>query len=487
MLALRDVLHQHRGRPLTLRFPAGGEVRYTNNRWLWGVGDVTIEGNGTAFCCTSDSPWDDDARPFNVKTPFHVFGGDVSRADEHRAGDPYTVGELLSEAVLADYEGQRVLIYGYDTQQGGFPPNPRFFHFTRVVGGALEAPLLWEPDDRWPDFEQFTGPIGRPRILSSLEREDYYHPRRIVLRNLRLLPNPNFDLAPSTLGADWLEMEDVEVNYVTFTICKDVRLRRVRGATWEPDKIIETLVMEDCDATAEFGGATGARVFRARNCRFAGDIRGSGPDMEFEGCTFAGAPVSKWGIWRHIDDRPVARLLFRDCTFDASPSPGLRHAINPGPDNSQPELLPMIEVLEVLSRGDIAVRSVGRWEAAPDKIWGDVAEGQPLMDRAGVVKGHVLGLYSAGRPVVQVEWLEPPVVGARYQFWLIFGRIDGGGNTVTGRDVPLWRGNFESVPEESARQEREVTDDRCDLPIDRSPALATSVVAVAENCSPARD
>ena len=437
------MLHQHRDRPLTLRFRAGGEVRYTNNRWLLGVGDVTIEANGTAFRCTSDSPWDDDARPFNTKTPFHVLG-DVSRAEEHRAGDPYTVGELWNEADLAGYEGQRVLIYGYDVQQGGFPPNPRHFHFTRVVGGALEDPLPWEPDDRWPDFEQFAGPIGRPRIF-SLEREDYYHPRRIVLRNLRLLPNPRFELGASTIGADWLEMEDVEANYITFTISKDVRLRRVRGAVWEPDKIIETLEMEDCDATDHFGGATGVRVFRARNCRFTGDVRGSSMDMEFEGCTFAAAPDAEWGIWRFIDDRAIPSLVFRNCTFDATASPNLLHAINPGADSSQPQLLPQIEVLEVLPGDAIAVRPVGRWEMDPNKLWGDMAEGQPLMDGTSAVKGYVLGLYSDGRPVVRVGWLEPPVVGAMYQFWLIFGRVDGGGNTVTGRDVPLWRGKFESV------------------------------------------
>jgi hypothetical protein len=440
---LRDVLHHHRDRPLTLHFAPGGEVHYVNNRWLWGVGDVTIEGNGTSFRCTSDSAWDADARPFNVKTPFHVLG-DVSRAEEHRRGDPFTVGELLSRARLADYEGQRILIYGYDTQQGGFPPNPRFFHFTRVTGGVLEDPLPWQPDDRWPDFEQFAGTVGRPRIL-SLDREDYCHPRRIVLRNLRLLPNPNFELAPSVLSADRLEMEDVEANYVTFTISKQVRLRRVRGAVWEPDKIIETLAMEDCDATRAFGGVTGVRRCVARNCRFAGDNRGSGPDMTFEGCTFVGAPNAEFGIWRFIEGRAVPQVMFRSCTFDASASPRLRHAINPGPDNSQPALLPMIEVLEVLPGNEIAVRPVGRFEAAPDKIWGDMAAGQPLMDRAGAVKGHVLGLYSDGRPVVQAEWLAPPVVGDVYQFWLIFGRFDGGGNEVIGRDVPLWRGPFESV------------------------------------------
>jgi hypothetical protein len=194
LLALRGVLHKHRGRALTLRFPPGGEVHYTDNRWLWGVGDVTIEGNGTGFRCVSDGPWGADARPFNVKTPFHVLGP-VSRAEEQRQGNPFTVGELLSGADLAAYEGQRVLIYGYDTQQTGFPPNPRFFHYTSVRGGQLVDPLPWEPDDRWPDFEQFTGPIGRPRIL-SLEREDYCHPRRIVLRNLRLLPNPRLITMP---------------------------------------------------------------------------------------------------------------------------------------------------------------------------------------------------------------------------------------------------------------------------------------------------
>jgi hypothetical protein len=441
LLGLRKVLHRHRDRPLTLHFPAGGEVRYTDNRWLWGAGDVTIEGNGTAFRCISGSPWEADARPFNVKTPFHVLGP-VSRAEENRAGDPYTVGELWSEADLADYEGQRVLIYGYDTQQGGFPPNPRFFHHTSVRGGQLVDPLPWTPDDRWPDFEQPTGLIGRPRIL-SLERPDYHHPRRIVLRKTRLLPNPNYpEASASVLSADWLEFEDVEGPNITFTIAKDVRMRRVRGAVWEPDKIIETLVMDDCDATEEFGGATGVRQLRARNCRFLGDCRGSGPDMEFDGCTFTGRAESDWGIWRFIEGRCIPRLVFRNCTFDATPSPNLAHAINPGADNSQPDLLPKIEVLEVLRGGDVAVRELGRWQTA---IWSDMAAGQPLMDRAGAVKGHVLGLYGDGRPVVRVEWLEPPVVGARYQFWLIFGRFDGGGNAVTGRNVPLWRGKFERV------------------------------------------
>ena len=443
LLALRDVLHQHRDRALTLRFPPGGEVRYTDNRWLWGAGDVTIEGDGTGFRCVSDSVWEEDTRPFNVKTPFHVLGP-VSRAEEHRQGNPFTVGELLSEAGLADYEGQRILIYGYDTQQDGFPPNPRFFHYTRVVGGALEDPLPWEPDDRWPDFEQFTGTIGRPRIL-SLDRKDYYHPRRIVLRNLRLLPNPKFDLAPSTLSTDWLEMEDVEATYVTFTICQDVRLRRVRGETWEPDKIIEALVMEDCDATEHFGGVTGVREFLARNCRFALDVRGAGPDMTFEGCTFAGAPVSDWGIWRLSRAGPPRACCFVTAPLTRPDRLTWCTRSTPARTTANPNSFPMIEVLEVLRGGDIAVRPVGRWAAAPDKIWGDMAEGQPLMDRTGAVKGHVLGLYSDGRPVVRVAWLERPVVGAIYQFWLIFGRFDGGGNTVTGRDVPLWRGKFESV------------------------------------------
>lgn len=129
------MLHQHRDRHLTLHFPAGGEVRYTNNRWLWGAGDITIEGNGTGFRCTSRSAWSEDARPFNVKTPFHTLGP-ISGAEENRRRNPFTTGELILSsaqkgAVLikvddpAQYVGRRVLIYGYDTQQGGFPPNPR--------------------------------------------------------------------------------------------------------------------------------------------------------------------------------------------------------------------------------------------------------------------------------------------------------------------------------------------------------------------------
>jgi hypothetical protein len=152
---LRDVLHQHRDRPLTLHFAPGGEVHYANNRWLWGVGDVTIEGNGTSFRCTSGSAWDADARPFNVKTPFHVLG-DVSRAEEHRRGDPFTVGELVlaparKDAVLvevddpAQYVGRRVLIYGYDTQQGGSLPIRASFTSRKAVP---RGPARWRSPTR---------------------------------------------------------------------------------------------------------------------------------------------------------------------------------------------------------------------------------------------------------------------------------------------------------------------------------------------------
>jgi hypothetical protein len=435
------VLHSYRGRALTLRFAPGGEVRYTDNCWLWGVGDVTIEANGTGFRCTSPSVWSADSRPFNVKTPFHVLGP-VSRAEEQEWGNPFTVGELLTEADLADYEGQRVLVYGYDTQQGGFPPNPRFFHYATVRSGALDPALPWTLDDRWPDFEQPTGLIGRPRILRLERPGQYVQPRRLVFRNARFLVGHL--TGATTLAADYLEFVDCEADYVTFQFAKEARMTRVRARIWEPDKFIGTLLMQDCDATEEFGGATGVLTMMARGCSFTGDCRGSGPDMTFEGCTFRGEAVSDWGIWRFIEGRAIPRLLFRDCTFDASASPNLRHAINPGPDNSQPGLLPMIEVLEVLRGGDIAVRPVGPFAGQPNKIWGDIAAGQPLMDGAGAVKGHVLGLYSDGRPVVRVNWLEPPAVGTMYQFWLIFGRFDGGGNVVIGRDVPLWRGKFES-------------------------------------------
>jgi hypothetical protein len=447
LLALRDMLHERRDRALTLRFPPEGEVHYIDNRWLWGAGDVTIEGNGTGFRCTLDTAWTADARPFNVKTPFNVLGP-VSRAEENRQGNPFTVGELWSEADLARYEGQRVLVYGYDTQQGGFPPNPRHFHYTSVISGALVDPLPFEPDDRWPDFEQFTGPIGRPRIL-SLDRPDYFYPRRIVFKNCR------FAGGFVVIEAEHLEFEDCESEYFGVSINRTARFTRTRAPRWEHDKIVERVDMDACEAPLGFGEATGVRALSCRNCTFGGDCRPRGPDMEFLNCTFVGGAGHQHGIWRYIDRWAVRRLYFRGCTFDATESPDLRYAINPGADDTQPALLPMIEVTEVLPDA-VAVRAVGRWEGRDVHLWGNMLAEQPLLDAVGIPWGLVEGLHSdaGGRVLVRATWNQPPQVGAVYAMWLIFGRFDGGGNKVMGRDVPLWRGKFESVQEQSPPGER---------------------------------
>jgi hypothetical protein len=109
----------------------------------------------------------------------------------------------------------------------------------------------------------------------------------------------------------------------------------------------------------------------------------------------------------------------------------------------------MIEVTEVL-RDAVAIRAVGRWEGRDVQLWGNMLAGQPLLDADGIRRGVVEGLHSdaGGRVLVRATWDEPPQLGAVYQMWLIFRRFDGGGNKVTGRDVPLWRGKFESVAEQ---------------------------------------
>jgi hypothetical protein len=433
------VLHEHRERPLTLRFPAGGEVHYTDNRWLWGAGDVTIEAQGATFRCTSTSAWNADTRPFDNKTPFHTLG-DVSRAEENRQGNPFTVGELLSDADLGAYEGQRVLVYGYDTQQGGFPPNPRHFAYTRVVGGEFDPPLSFEPDHAWPDFDQFTGPIGRPRIL-SLEREDYYHPRRIVFRGAR------FKGGFVVLSADHLEFEDCDASeHFGASINRAARFTRCRAPRWEHDKIVERVDMDGCEATEGFGEATGVQKLSCRGCTFVGDTRPRGPDMEFMDCRFVGGPERTFGIWRYIDRWAVRRLYFEGCTFDATNSPDLRHAINPGADLSQPNLLLQLEVAAVLPDA-VAARVVGRWEAEPTVVWANLMGGSPLYAVDDTLRGTVRGLHAddAGRIMVRADWLSAPQVGDVYRTLLIFGRFDGGGNKVMGRGVPLWRGKFESV------------------------------------------
>jgi hypothetical protein len=246
------------------------------------------------------------------------------------------------------------------------------------------------------------------------------------------------------IEADALVLEDCECDYLAPSINREVVLTRTRARILELDKIISRAVMTDCETGEEFTGATGVTKLEVRRGRFIGDIRPAGFEMDFEGCMFVGSAERQFGIWRHIDGRAVRSLGFRDCAFDTTDSPNLLHAINPGPDLSNVNLLPQIEVLEVVG-DDVAVRHVGRWAPDQDRIWGNMAEGQPLWTLEGEHVGTVIGLHSDGRAVVRAAWTRRPQIGDVLKTLLIFGRFDGGGNKVIGRGVPLWRGKFESV------------------------------------------
>ncbi|MGF1639787.1 MAG: hypothetical protein ACFCUO_02440, partial [Rhodospirillales bacterium] len=64
LIALRNHLTADRSKHYTVYFPPG-HYKYTNNRWLLGVGSVTIQATGAKFQNITTSGWEADGRLFN--------------------------------------------------------------------------------------------------------------------------------------------------------------------------------------------------------------------------------------------------------------------------------------------------------------------------------------------------------------------------------------------------------------------------------------
>src|ERR1700722_20718070 len=84
-----------------------------------------------------------------------------------------------------------VLVYGYDQQGQGYPPNLRYFDYMTVASSnagtgvvTLTSGLTNSYDSRWWDIPNYAGTkvaFGAPRIL-SLQRAKYNQPRLIWLK-----------------------------------------------------------------------------------------------------------------------------------------------------------------------------------------------------------------------------------------------------------------------------------------------------------------
>jgi len=265
-----------------------GIYLYTNNQWLWNVQSVILTAWGVSFENTNSSAFYINDIPFNNGDAFGTSGYGGS-------GTTFTNGYLINTAVGGSYTvttstaadagnfsaGQQVLVYGYDQQQGGWPPNMRYFDFATVVSAVagtgvvtLTAPLRNSYDSRWWDTANYSGgtvSYGAPRIL-NLQRADYSIPQMIWIIGATFLVNPN-QVAANYLqftgqlivydhvtGAPGMVFFGYESNqfYVNSSNFNAAAI----SESMQPDKIIDTFVMQD----STINGGNGTAISDCAGC-----------------------------------------------------------------------------------------------------------------------------------------------------------------------------------------------------------------------------
>lgn len=460
LIAMREWM---RARPEALHrvvFPAG-QFDYTNNRWLFGVQRVHLIGQGTRLRNTSESSWDANARPFDLKTPFHT-SGDVPRSPS----DTFATGQLIhtvaagaSEVQLVDpadmsvFEaGGRVLIHGYNQQAGGFPPNMRYFDW-RVIDQvdaanrilSLTTPLDWPYDERWHDWtidlSASTISFGAPRIV-ALERADYTHARLIIIEHFELLPNPTQGgLALQTPGDD-VRYTGLGAWRIDPTVSRSTLIERCRiDFTVECDKLCDEIVIDGTTINGRLRAATGVNRLTVRNSKWRENSDAQPRHATYESCEInLGVDADEFGAITNHGSWPMEVLSLRD-TRVLDPAAALEHLVNDGVDATL--------VVDGVGPGN-AIRV--EWQKAGDPEWttngqqvaGALARGNLVRNDADTNQGRVTAIWQDGKPdgdlIIEGTWPDPPEVGETWRWRPIQLVVDGGGNYVVERwDVPLFR------------------------------------------------
>src|ERR1700683_807666 len=161
-----------------------GAYTYTNNRWLWGIQNVIIDAYHATFQNTSSDANYGNSIPLMVNDPFDD-SGDVpwphtSYVDGYLINTAAARASSVTTTIAANAgnftAGMPVLVYGYDQQGAGYPPNMRYFEYKSVLSADAKTGVVTFTDQlqnfydsRWWDTGNYGNTeesFGAPRILS---------------------------------------------------------------------------------------------------------------------------------------------------------------------------------------------------------------------------------------------------------------------------------------------------------------------------------
>ncbi len=282
-----------------------GHYRYSFNRFLR-LKNFVLEGNGASLQNIARDSYDYPRYPLVVGGKGRDFFQDSYRGPEKygyliKSAAPGTTTVRLKQAGDAShfFVGGAVVVYSYDRQFGGYPPNPKFYDYARVKainGGVitLDTPVSHSHSDNYPEIPSIPSSRGKARIALIDRRDDRgavvnEMAHRITMRNFTLLDNPNFNSIAQYLLAESIEeftIEGANINMFEPTESIDVVARNCtfRGHT-DYDKFMVRGLFENCDIQQGLRGV-GPKNLTLRNNRIGGTVRTCADVVTVIGNTF---------------------------------------------------------------------------------------------------------------------------------------------------------------------------------------------------------
>jgi hypothetical protein len=273
---------QGKGKPfvrLDFSKTGGTLIRYRDNTWLSGIDSFEIYAPGISFQCTYTGPWNDYQGAFyngGIFIPYPANKGQSSFKGWN-TGNRFKTAEagsksiqLVNKADAYRYQpGDQIFIAGYEEQHYGYPPNPRYFEWNKVIEVnktnsivILEKPLKWSYNEDWKDVRGFFGDaqkeerLGKPRIFALSNYTSYG--KFIGLTVLSGSNQPVSWANGAYFAGDSIVWEDCKFQSVLWpSENRFVRYINCEIGPTDLDKNVGVCVFENCRLNSGLSAATG--------------------------------------------------------------------------------------------------------------------------------------------------------------------------------------------------------------------------------------
>jgi hypothetical protein len=119
--------------------PSSSPYLYTNNRWLFGVRNVIIDGYGVSFENTNTSAAYSQSVPLYINDPFDDTGSAFCCTTYVNGYTVNTISQGVASLITSTAAnssnfavGNEVLLYGFSQQEPSYPPADRYFEYAYV-------------------------------------------------------------------------------------------------------------------------------------------------------------------------------------------------------------------------------------------------------------------------------------------------------------------------------------------------------------------